>query len=398
MDNYTYDPTAAADAAFRSLTLDTGVVAKPGGASFAISGAKGFRWLSYGSAVARNCWGSDPQRVHNAALSEYRQLRSSKEDIAVYFPSREAANMAGITPAELVAGVAHESGHYLLDFAGDTSLADEEFERFVEPLKKLHAIKGLSGLHRAANLMADIRLERRMGAMFPHLVPRFEALQRWINRHEAQARSKADLASHLMMAMRDIGKGWITLAEAESLYMPEAIAFVKAHRHIWEKLTDTSRTADETGADPLIAAFEWLLAIGATPEPPEPPKPPKRPKPPQPPEGDCRQPPEGGDEDGDEDGDGGDGGDEDGGDGGGGDGGDEDGGDEDGGDGDAKELAPQGTLPSGDVDKILRGDYTAHDPGSLSEKLHREARDGATSMVWVDGGDPAKIVTKHNLW
>lgn len=372
-DMYDFDPLAPAQAAFKSLARDTNIQPVAGGASFAIGGQDmPFAWLSYASALANQArYGlPDVGTFLNRAKAEYLAKRPSTEDGKVFHPSREAAVVAGLTPATLVGGLAHEVGHYICDHAGKM-VAEKDLARFdglVKLLYKLGGSQAFQGLHRHANLMADIRLERRLGARYGGLKARFTSLQEWVNKLEEEARAKGEMASLLMMSLRDIGKGWLTQAEWEKLYPKQARDFVLANKPIWEGLTQVTSSDEASGHEPVEAALRWAIALledGQEPEEPE----------------------EGGDGGGD--------GDEDGPDGGGKEGkgkeGKGKGKDGEGEDGEGEDVGGGHGLPSGDISNILKGQYKAHDPSSAVKEAFEKGSKEIDHKVWVDG---AKVTTR----
>ena len=212
-----------------------------------------FPWLGF---VEHIIYG-DAESVYQRRVESWDKIPPRKLDLM--YPSDTFLKMVALLVEEAEGGGYHEIGHVLMDMAGYPCPHKRDFDKLVLPLLQHdHHTYRRANLFKWQNVLADIRLERRMGKRYPATVQSFFAIQRWVHRLEAEVRGKS-LAGDYLMALRDMGKGWRDeFSEAVyAEYSQEARDLVEETRPIWEKVLK-SGSIEATAHLPLTSALELV--------------------------------------------------------------------------------------------------------------------------------------------
>ena len=198
--------------------------------------------------------------------------------IKVILPSSQASQLSGLTRVSALGGAEHELGHIIIDMGGtylpnESELKTRGVKAVIEQFQshpKHDVLKTV--LHTWVNVLADVRLERFMGAIYEPTRSRFHAVQTWVHDLESQGRSsgKFDLGGAIMCIVRDLGKGWTNplqqavLKEYQSLY-PQAWQLAQTTKAIWSKVIPSASATESDVASsvhlPLVVAMQLLIAL-----------------------------------------------------------------------------------------------------------------------------------------
>ena len=198
--------------------------------------------------------------------------------IKVILPSSQASQLSGLTRVSALGGAEHELGHIIIDMGGsylpsESELVSRGVKAVIEQFQshpKHDVLKTV--LHTWVNVLADVRLERFMGAIYEPTRSRFHAVQTWVHDLESQGRSsgKFDLGGAIMCIVRDLGKGWTNpmqqavLKEYQTLY-PQAWQLAQTTKAIWSKVIPSSSATESDVASsvhlPLVVAMQLLIAL-----------------------------------------------------------------------------------------------------------------------------------------
>ena len=198
--------------------------------------------------------------------------------IKVILPSSQASQLSGLTRVSALGGAEHELGHIIIDMGGtylpnESELKTRGVKAVIEQFQshpKHDVLKTV--LHTWVNVLADVRLERFMGAIYEPTRSRFHAVQTWVHDLESQGRSsgKFDLGGAIMCIVRDLGKGWTNpiqqavLKEYQTLY-PQAWQLAQTTKAIWSKVIPSASATESDVASsvhlPLVVAMQLLMAL-----------------------------------------------------------------------------------------------------------------------------------------
>jgi hypothetical protein len=308
----------------------------------------------------------------------------------IMVPSEASASTTNVNSSIGIGGIEHEIGHAIYDLANVEVATSTKVTQLAPTIERFLS-KGYKpkNLHKWTNLTADMRLERWLVKEYPLTQSRLWAVQDWIYALEAPTRadkSKENFSSHVMMYLRDVGKGHYNASyqRVKGEYHPQAVALVDGLDYLWKLLIPRDGdTVEDTAHLPLLIALSIMEAIeDGVPLPPPPPPPGGGggggggdPQPPSPPKG-------GGDEGDDEGGDGGEG--------------------EDEGEGDEKgENDPpsspsnQGGDPIGEKElEDLFKDGQALDPSSAYEEAKKQRRATIDHKVYAGTGERYSVKGK----
>lgn len=379
--NYSFDPLAPAEGALRGFhdaLGKQGVQVKRGGDGFAISSK--FPYLNLANHIESLMNRADQVNAPTTGeevVREAHRLAKTKswyhveETNLILLPSEASASTSSLDPSGGIGGAEHEIGHALYDMA-NVSIPVEEKVKNLAPTIDRMLNKGYKpkNLHRWTNITADMRLERWLVMQYPLTQSRLGATQRWVYKLEQPVRSdlsKDAFPSHVMMYLRDVGKGHYNSDYRKTIteYHPQAVSLVDSLEYLWRQLVPRSDdTVRDTVHLPLLIALSLMEAIeDGKAKPPQP-------KPPKPPKGDL--PTEPGDEPGEP--------------------GDEPSDDE--------PTVPdnQGGEPCGEkeLDDLLNGKGKALDPSSAYEKDKQNNRKKIDHQIYAGSGE--KFVTKSKLF
>ena len=152
------------------------------GKTFAVSTV--FPYLSLTRFISR---GQDFKQMVNSMQSLERDLA---KEILVILPSPQASQLSGLTRVSALGGAEHELGHILIDMGGSYLPTENELKaKGIDTLlakfqahPKHDILKPY--LHEWVNVLADVRLERFMGAIYEPTRSRFHAIQTWVHELE----------------------------------------------------------------------------------------------------------------------------------------------------------------------------------------------------------------------
>lgn len=229
----------------------------------------------------------------NKLVTDMDNLKSDlAKPIEVILPSPQASKLSGLTRVSALGGAEHELGHILIDMGGSyLPSAHELRSRGVEDTLtrfRSHANfeKIKKSLHTWVNVLADVRLERFMGALYEPTRSRFHAIQSWVHTLEQEGRESGQmgLGGSIMCLIRDLGKGWTNpdqrqvIEQYKKLY-PQSWELVMDTKAIWEKVIPKADSDEDDIAKsvhlPLVVAMELLMALSEKIELPPPPPQPK---------------------------------------------------------------------------------------------------------------------------
>ena len=260
---YNYDPMSPGSGAFKALTRDLlqGFDVVRGGITFAVSG--NFKHLTVAQFLQYSGGAKDVHQAMNIAHQYWDYHRDRNIKAQVYFPTQEAAVIAGITPAIGVGGMSHEAGHPVCDMAGHNPCWSSAKRLYGDLITKCIDL-GIWGqvcqiLPKWSNLTADIRLERMMGHMYPNTITRFHAIQKWIHGMELPTRKAQKFGDHLMCGIRDFGKGWGNPVWTE--YTQEARDEVMRLSPLIKQLWTEGQSIEDTVHLPVQVALELLIEL-----------------------------------------------------------------------------------------------------------------------------------------
>jgi len=392
--NYSFDPLSPAEGALRGFhdaLGKQGVKVKRGGDGFAIS-AK-FPYLNLAQHIERLMYNADQVNAPTTGeevVREAHRLANQKswyhvdETNLIMLPSEASASTSSLDPSGGIGGAEHEIGHALYDMA-NVSISIEEKVKNLAPTIDRMLNKGYKpkNLHRWTNVTADMRLERWLVKQYPLSQPRLGATQRWVYKLEQPVRkdlSKDAFPSHVMMYLRDVGKGHYNSDYRKIIteYHPQAVALVDSLDYLWRQLVPRSDdTVRDTVHLPLLIALSLMEAIEdgkAKPPQPKPPKPPTEPGEPTDEPGEPGEPTDEPSEPTDEPTEGDDESDE------------------------PSEPSNQGGDPCGEkeIEDLLNGKGEALDPSSAYEKDKQANRKKIDHDIYAGSGE--KFVTKSKLF
>ena len=280
---YDFDPLKPAEGAVKAIGRGkANLVPQRGGDGFAI--ASTFRFLSYASGIENQLSWRDFQKSPATSLEILENVYSlamMREEQPSYFlyPTAESASSSSLSPSAGIGGLMHEKGHDIYDMSGKIALpksADRVLGKTLDRFMK----KGYKpkNLHRWCNLTADMRLERWLVKEYPHTSVRLQAVQAWIYELEKDVRAdQSQFASHVMMYLRDVGKGHYNDDYRKTIneYCPKARKLVDSLSYLWKQLIPREGdTVEDTVHLPLLIALSLMEAIedGKKDKPQDPPQ------------------------------------------------------------------------------------------------------------------------------
>jgi len=198
------------------------------------------------------------------------RLNQIGHQVTFYTPSLELLQRTSLSLKAARAVGAHEFGHPWCDEAMKL-LSKEEYNQILDCIPhdedyhiyNDHALvydkkwRPSKEVPRIANLLADIRLERRLVARYPELVEGFGELQEWCWRLEEPVRAQG--REMTLSLIRDLGKKHDSISKKSVLseYSPSTWLRAMNTREIWSQVDENT-----TSLEIATLAIELFIAMG----------------------------------------------------------------------------------------------------------------------------------------